>query len=66
VRTIVSLAKTLGIAVAAEGVEHPGQLERLLELGCDQWQGLLFSPALDAQAFASLSQSARTARSSEA
>ena len=54
VRTIVSLAKTLGIAVAAEGVEYPGQLERLLELGCDQWQGMLFSPPLAAQAMGEL------------
>ena len=59
VRTVVSLAKTLGIGVAAEGVEYPGQLERLLELGCEQWQGLLFSPGLDAQAFAARLSSAR-------
>jgi predicted signal transduction protein with EAL and GGDEF domain len=63
VRTIVSLAHTLGIAVAAEGIEYPGQLERLLELGCDQWQGLLFSPALDAQAFAARFTSAPAPRS---
>ena len=54
VRTIASLADTLGIAVAAEGVETPEQLERLLSLGCDQWQGHLFSPPLDAQGFAAL------------
>src|SRR5204863_8816316 len=39
VRTIATLADTLGIAVAAEGVETPAQLERLLSLGCNQWQG---------------------------
>jgi diguanylate cyclase (GGDEF)-like protein/PAS domain S-box-containing protein len=54
VRTIASLADTLGIAVAAEGVETPEQLERLLSLGCDQWQGHLFSPPLDAAGFAAL------------
>jgi diguanylate cyclase (GGDEF)-like protein/PAS domain S-box-containing protein len=46
VRTIASLAKTLGITVAAEGVESQGQLERLLALGCDEWQGHYFSPPL--------------------
>ena len=54
VRTIASLADTLGIAVAAEGVETPEQLERLLSLGCEQWQGHLFSPPLDAAGFAAL------------
>jgi len=69
VRAIVALATTLGISVAAEGVERPAQLERLLALGCEEWQGHYFSASLDAAAFeALLSQafSARTARSSEA
>jgi EAL domain-containing protein (putative c-di-GMP-specific phosphodiesterase class I) len=66
VRTIASLAATLGIGVAAEGVESEAQLERLLTLGCEQWQGHLFSPPLDAQAFASLFRSERTTRISEA
>jgi len=54
VRTIASLADTLGIAVAAEGVESPAQLERLLALGCDQWQGHLCSTPVDAAGFAAL------------
>jgi diguanylate cyclase (GGDEF)-like protein/PAS domain S-box-containing protein len=66
VRTIASLAATLGIGVAAEGVESEAQLERLLTLGCEQWQGHLFSPPLDAQAFAALFRSERTTRISEA
>ena len=52
VRTIAELAHTIGVGVAAEGLERPAQLERLLELGCEQWQGHLFSPPLDAAAFA--------------
>ena len=60
VRTIASLAQTLGLAVAAEGVETPAQLERLLALGCEQWQGHLCSAPLDAQAFARLFESAIT------
>ena len=54
VRTISTLAKTVGVSVAAEGVENPAQLDQLLALGCEQWQGHLFSPPLDAQAFAAL------------
>jgi len=46
VRTITALARTLGVAVAAEGVERPAQLERLLALGCDEWQGHCFSEPL--------------------
>jgi EAL domain-containing protein (putative c-di-GMP-specific phosphodiesterase class I) len=69
VRAITALATTLGISVAAEGVENPAQLERLLALGCEEWQGHYFSAPLDAAGFEELlseSFSARTARSSEA
>jgi len=69
VRAITALAATLGISVAAEGVESAAQLECLLGLGCEEWQGHYFSAPLDAAAFealASNSFSERTARSSEA
>jgi diguanylate cyclase (GGDEF)-like protein/PAS domain S-box-containing protein len=68
VRAIIALAATLGISVAGEGVETAPQLERLLELGCEEWQGHYFSVPLDAAAFEELfssSFSERTARSSE-
>ena len=69
VRTIASLAEAVGVGVAAEGLESAAQLDCLLSLGCEQWQGHLFSAPLDAQAFAALFSSAlrseRTARSSE-
>jgi EAL domain-containing protein (putative c-di-GMP-specific phosphodiesterase class I) len=51
VRAIVAMAGTLGISVAAEGVETEAQLARLIEIGCDEWQGHLFSAPLDAQGF---------------
>ena len=54
VRTIAALAHTLGIGIAAEGVESPAQLERLLAAGCEQWQGHLFSAPLEAADFAAL------------
>jgi len=57
-RTIASLARTLDLAVAAEGVETAGQLERLLALGCNEWQGHYFSEPLDGPAFAALVSSA--------
>jgi diguanylate cyclase (GGDEF)-like protein/PAS domain S-box-containing protein len=69
VRAITALAATLGISVAAEGVETAAQLERLLGLGCEEWQGHYFSAPLDTAGFEELlseSLSARTARSSEA
>jgi diguanylate cyclase (GGDEF)-like protein len=39
---IVALARSLGLAVVAEGVETRAQLARLAELGCDIAQGYLY------------------------
>ena len=38
-RTIISLGQGLNFSVIAEGVEEPGQLARLRELGCQVVQG---------------------------
>jgi len=43
VRTIVTLARNLGIEVIAEGVETAEQLAQLRALGCQHVQGFLFS-----------------------
>jgi EAL domain-containing protein (putative c-di-GMP-specific phosphodiesterase class I) len=43
VRAITSLADSMGLEVVAEGVETPGQLAQLTELGCHRLQGYLFS-----------------------
>lgn len=46
VRAIVTLARTLGLKVLAEGIETHGQLEKLKELGCHGGQGYLFAPPM--------------------
>ena len=43
VASIVDLSHALGMAVVAEGVETPAQLEVLTALGCDRAQGFLFA-----------------------
>ncbi len=49
-RTILAMARTLGLRVIAEGVETLGQLALLAEHGCDAMQGYYFSRPLDAEA----------------
>jgi diguanylate cyclase (GGDEF)-like protein len=48
VQAIISLAHSLRLKVVAEGVETAEQLERLRELGCDQYQGFFRSAAVPA------------------
>jgi EAL domain-containing protein (putative c-di-GMP-specific phosphodiesterase class I)/GGDEF domain-containing protein len=53
-KTIVAMAKSLGLSTVAEGVETAEQLELLKSMGCDQIQGYFFSrplPAIDFLAF---------------
>ncbi len=61
VRAIVSLAHNLRLKVVAEGVESSEQLEFLKTLGCDQYQGFHYSPALPASQFLALARSKRDA-----
>lgn len=49
VRTIIMLARTLGMGVIAEGVETKEQAELLRELECQCVQGYLVSKPLDAE-----------------
>jgi lactose/cellobiose-specific phosphotransferase system IIC component len=48
ISSIVALGKTLGYEVVAEFVETAEQRELLLELGCDLFQGYLYSKAIPA------------------
>jgi Amt family ammonium transporter len=49
VQSIISLARSLGLTVVAEGVENQEQLDRLRALNCDKAQGFMFSRPVDDQ-----------------
>jgi diguanylate cyclase (GGDEF)-like protein/PAS domain S-box-containing protein len=51
VSAILQMARALGMKVIAEGVETEAQRQFLLAGGCDEFQGFLFAPALDALSF---------------
>jgi diguanylate cyclase (GGDEF)-like protein len=50
VRSVIALAKSLGLSVTGEGIETAGQLQRLRDLGCDDGQGYFFAKPLWADA----------------
>jgi diguanylate cyclase (GGDEF)-like protein len=50
----IAMARQLGLRVVAEGVEEQNQMDFLRDHGCSEYQGFLFSPAVPAEAFASL------------
>ncbi len=50
-KTVMMLAKELGIIVVAEGVETEEQLCFLKQIGCNQYQGYLFSKAVPGDVF---------------
>ena len=59
VKAIVSLAHSLHLKVVAEGVETDEQLHLLKGIGCDQFQGFCFSPAVPAPHFSALMRKAQ-------
>ncbi|HEY7203460.1 MAG TPA: bifunctional diguanylate cyclase/phosphodiesterase [Methylomirabilota bacterium] len=48
IRAVVTLARSLGITVTAEGVETTEQLSQLRDLGCEQGQGYYFARPVSA------------------
>src|SRR5690606_36989522 len=54
VEAVLSLARTLGLTVTAEGIESEDQLTVLTGLGCVYGQGWLFSKAVPADVIATM------------
>ena len=54
VRAVVAMAKGLGMATTAEGVETQEQRDSVQSEGCTEMQGFLFSKALPAEEIAKL------------
>jgi EAL domain-containing protein (putative c-di-GMP-specific phosphodiesterase class I) len=52
VNTIIAMGHSLKLRVTAEGVENLAQLSALKRLGCDEYQGFLFSKPVPAPEFA--------------
>lgn len=50
VKTILTLARSLGLETVAEGIETPQELDILRDLGCEYGQGFYFSRPLDREA----------------
>jgi len=51
-QTIVAMARQLKLRTVAEGIEDPGELEVMRQIGCDAGQGYLFQPPVPADEFA--------------
>jgi EAL domain-containing protein (putative c-di-GMP-specific phosphodiesterase class I) len=54
VRTIIELARVLGMSVVAEGIETHAQYQLLQQLGCRYGQGYLFAKPMPAEEVAQL------------
>jgi diguanylate cyclase (GGDEF)-like protein len=58
VRGVIDMARSLGLAVVAEGVETEEQLDLLAKEGCQYFQGFLCSEPVDVPALAKLASRA--------
>jgi diguanylate cyclase (GGDEF)-like protein len=57
VRSVIDMARSLGLEVIAEGVETEEQLALLAREGCTLYQGFLCAPPVDAETLAGLMSS---------
>ncbi|MHB1360507.1 MAG: putative bifunctional diguanylate cyclase/phosphodiesterase [Rhodocyclaceae bacterium] len=62
VDAIVTMAKSLGLHVVAEGIENPAQLELLRQMGCGYGQGYLFSRPVPGSEFVAVIAQIASAR----
>lgn len=62
VSAIIGLARALKMEVVAEGVETHSQLQKLMRLSCDQFQGYLLGKPMPAAEFTSLLRRRRMPR----
>jgi diguanylate cyclase (GGDEF)-like protein len=62
VRAVITVAKSLGLAVTAEGIENDVQLGELRALGCDRGQGYLFAKPISGDRIPELLAAAPWAR----
>lgn len=51
IKAIIMMTKAMGLRTIAEGVEKHEQLDKLIELGCDEIQGYIFDKPLPASEF---------------
>jgi EAL domain-containing protein (putative c-di-GMP-specific phosphodiesterase class I) len=58
-RAIIALARALGLAVYAEGIEDEIQRAAITAEGCDYWQGFLRAQPMPSQQVVALSRTAR-------
>ncbi|TFI60247.1 GGDEF domain-containing protein [Sphingomonas parva] len=56
VRSVIDMARSLGLGVVAEGVETEEQLALLAREGCNLYQGFLCSPPVDVESLAMLAR----------
>jgi len=61
VRAVIGLGHSLGMTVLAEGIETAAQLDCMRTLGCDLFQGFLFSKPVPAAEFVALVKAQRPA-----
>ena len=54
VRSVIDMARSLGLGVIAEGVETEAQLSLLAQEGCTLYQGFLCAPPVTGEALAAL------------
>jgi EAL domain-containing protein (putative c-di-GMP-specific phosphodiesterase class I) len=64
-KSIIDMARALGLKVIAEGVETVGQSNILVAMGCDEMQGFLFSMPIPAHELQQMAMNRHTGDSSD-